>query len=291
VRVAVNLRRDREFGDAARLVLESLTAEEVDAALRENPDPPRALVRPYDGPRDLSARYSRGEHVAVWDWLRSSGISADAEMRAEAGAVAVLTMERIRRNVERLTEKLNVGGYPFDTCSPAWAPPKRSVTDDIERIETAVGAPVPVTLRAFWTVVGEVHWKYTENNAVSSLWRGLPLREADPLCCLSAHDAWFAIEEWQQELELGHPEAVGPPSLELAPDYLHKANISGGAYGVTIPNEAVDPLFENEEHGLPFVDYLRLCFRWAGFPRLERQNLSVEGQRTFALLIDGLEPF
>jgi hypothetical protein len=149
------------------------------------------------------------------------------------------------------------------------APPKRSVTDDIERIETAV-----------------------ENYAVSSLWRGLPLREADPLCCLSAHDACFAIEEWQPELELAHPEVVGPPSLQLAPDCLHKANISGGAtYGVTIPNDAVDPLFENEEHGLPFVDYLRLCFRWAGFPRLERQNLSVEGQRTFALLIDGLEPF
>jgi hypothetical protein len=31
------------------------------------------------------------------------------------------------------------------------------------------------------------------------------------------------------------------------------------------PNEDVDAEFENEAHALPFVDYLRLCFRWGGF--------------------------
>jgi len=31
-----------------------------------------------------------------------------------------------------------------------------------------------------------------------------------------------------------------------------------------------DPVFANEGHQLSPVDYLRLCFRWAGFPHLER---------------------
>jgi hypothetical protein len=118
------------------------------------------------------------------------------------------------------------------------------------------------------------------------------LRKADPLCLLAPKDAWFAIEEWQQWRAVKHPEVVGPARLQLAPDYLHKASISGGAaYGFTIPNENADAEFENEAHALPFVDYLRLCFRWAGFPRLENEALSDEGRGTIAELVRDLEAF
>jgi hypothetical protein len=73
--------------------------------------------------------------------------------------------------------------------------------------------------------------------------------------------------------------------LDLAPDYLHKANISGGApYAITAPNDAADAILENEEHALPFVEYLRLCFEWGGFPRLQRVPLSEESRR----FLDGL---
>jgi hypothetical protein len=50
-------------------------------------------------------------------------------------------------------------------------------------------------------------------------------------------------------------------------------------------------VLEHEEHALPFVDYLRLCFRWGGFPRLERADLDAKGRLTLEHLRRGIEPF
>jgi hypothetical protein len=64
---------------------------------------------------------------------------------------------------------------------------------------------------------------------------------------------------------------VHPFRIDLAPDYLDKANISGGGpYCIEVPFLGADPLVAGERHGLPFVDYLRVAFRWAGFPGLDR---------------------
>ena len=113
----------------------------------------------------------------------------------------------------------------------------------------------------------------------------MKLAEADPLYVLSAANAHSSVDEWQDRLQEHHAEVVGPLELDLAPDYLHKANISGGApYTITVPNDTADAIFENEEHELPLVDYLRLCFEWGGFPRLERAPLSEESRR----FLDGL---
>jgi hypothetical protein len=78
---------------------------------------------------------------------------------------------------------------------------------------------------------------------------------------------------------------VGPLQLTLAPDFLQKANASGGLpYGVTLPDAAADVLFQNEANELPFVAYLRLCFAWGGFPRLAGRLLSPPARA----LVDGL---
>ena len=228
IRAAIRLRRDPELGPNARALLSSLPPAEVDAALAETPDPPPALRPNYVGPRDLLARYERGETEAVWRWLRRAGTNADDDLRAEALAVAEATMRRVRCNVERVTERLRTLQYPFDGFSPPWAPPGSNAAALIQRIERAAGATVPATLCAFWTVVGSVYWKFTEREDVADMWRGLPLRKADPLCINGVDAAWWCIEEWQQEVEASHRKVVGPPRLDLAPDYLHKANISGG---------------------------------------------------------------
>jgi hypothetical protein len=83
-----------------------------------------------------------------------------------------------------------------------------------------------------------------------------------------------------------------PFNLDLAPDNLHKVNISGGGpYGTELPFLAADPVFANEAHELPFVDYLRLCFRWAGFPRLERYEERPDVREFLEVMSKGLEPF
>jgi hypothetical protein len=100
------------------------------------------------------------------------------------------------------------------------------------------------------------------------------------------------FEEWEDQRSGVDPEIAGPFSLDLAPDYLHKANISGGApYGIELPFLGADPVFANEAHELPFVDYLRLCFRWAGFPRLERHADRPDVREFLEVMREGLEPF
>jgi hypothetical protein len=53
----------------------------------------------------------------------------------------------------------------------------------------------------------------------------------------------------------------------IALDAYHKAEFSGGApYELALPDARADGELLNERHGLFFVDYLRLAFRWGGFP-------------------------
>ena len=68
--------------------------------------------------------------------------------------------------------------------------------------------------------------------------------------------------------------------------------MSGGTpYGVEPPFFGADPLFANEAHKLSFVDYLRLGFRWAGFPGLEAHGEREDVRRFVAAFGQGLEPF
>jgi hypothetical protein len=93
------------------------------------------------------------------------------------------------------------------------------------------------------------------------------------------------LDEMDQMIEdIGHFEA------SLAPDALHKDNISGGAsYAVELPNAAADFLFLNERHNLLFVAYLRLAIlRFGGFPGLDGGTAEFNSLPT---LLDGLEPF
>jgi hypothetical protein len=54
--------------------------------------------------------------------------------------------------------------------------------------------------------------------------------------------------------------------LPLAPDMLHKENLSGGPpYGVILPDGSADGLFAGETT-TPFVSYLNWVFRNGGFP-------------------------
>ena len=54
--------------------------------------------------------------------------------------------------------------------------------------------------------------------------------------------------------------------LDLAPDRLHKSNMSGGSpHEVCLPDACTDGLFRAAA-GMPFVEYLNCVFRRAGFP-------------------------
>jgi hypothetical protein len=293
VRRALELRRDRRVEEAARTLLRALTSAELDEALARYPDPPAPAPRGYEGRRDFVSRYAAGDHQGVWGELRELGRIADPALREEVGAVAALTMKRVGENVARVTERLGKAGYPFDGTAAPWSPPLPDVEEHIRRIEHAARGPCPIALRAFWSVVGEVMWKHAEDvDVVSAPWGELRIAECDPLYVDGPKTLWWCVEDWLAERQEVHPEAVGPLILSLAPDYLHKANISGGApYGIRMPSEEADPLFENEEHAGTFVEYLRLCFEGGGFSRLDRVELRGQAKEFVEGLKKGLEPF
>jgi hypothetical protein len=71
-------------------------------------------------------------------------------------------------------------------------------------------------------------------------------------------DAWT---DWSTQ-----DPTAGPFVLPLAPDMLHKQNVSGGSpYGVVVPDGCVDGLFVAETP-MPFVSYLNWVFGNGGFP-------------------------
>jgi hypothetical protein len=97
----------------------------------------------------------------------------------------------------------------------------------------------------------------------------------------------------EDHLEVGDEDAgqaePGSSSVIIAPDPIHKTNQSGGEpYSIEFPDPAVDaPLRGDEDYGT-FVEYLRTCFRWGGFPGL--RSAAKPPAEELAHLTQGLLP-
>jgi hypothetical protein len=109
-----------------------------------------------------------------------------------------------------------------------------------------------VSLRTFWELVGGINlvWNYEGGDKVPDLGVALPMDELDPLCVNCVETVEQIIEESNDEREDLDPEIADPFFLTLAPDYLHKANISGGApYGIELPFLGADPIVPHSALG------------------------------------------
>ncbi len=229
-------------------------------------------------------RYHHSEYEQVWSDLQALGATVRQEPHYSlACEVAAETMRRVRRNCELLVSRLRAAGYVFGiypdgsrgyyTQGPL-VPPSESTRSKVAELEAQVG-PIPLSLVAFWQEVGSVDLVGMHRSWPAGL---DPLVVYPPEAALSELDSFEVDEEYAPRFE-----------ATLAPDDLHKDNVSGGSpYSIALPNPSADALFLNERHGLLFVPYLRLAIlRWGGFPGLD-------GQVAFEPLGDlgaGLEPF
>ena len=252
-------------------------------------------------------RYRNGEYVQVWDELRALGPAVRKEPHySQARDVAAETMRRVRRNCELLVDRLNSMGYVFGTYPDgstgyytegplvALDKEKRSAMVQLER----EAGPLPISLVAFWQEVGLVDFVGMKPEWPDGL---------DPLVVIGPDGAQAMLyEEDRDEYEDDDDEnddsdeyeeddedddsAAGEWFAALAPDDLHKDNVSGGdPYGVALPNASADFVFLNESHDLPFVSYLRLAIlQWGGFPGWEGNKIRFE---SLGELVAGLEPF
>ncbi len=237
-------------------------------------------------------RYHKGEYEQVWSDLQALGPSVRQEPHYSlAREVAAETMRRVRRNCERIISRLRSSGYVFGiypdgsrgyyTQGPLVAP-TAATRADYASLESQVG-PVPLSLVAFWQEVGSVDLVGMHRSWPAGL---------DPLVVYPPEGAISDVE-----MSEGESDASGQIEAGLAPDDLHKDNISGGSpYSVALPDSSADFVLLNERHGLLFVPYLRLAIlRYGGLPGLDgkAQGRSIERPyfEPLASLVAGLEPF
>ena len=229
-------------------------------------------------------RYLNGDHEQVWNDLLSLGPAVrHPPYFDQAQAVAIETMRRVRRNCERIVNRLRAAGYRFGVYpdgsrgyisnGPLILLSRQSQAD-IATLENQVG-PVPLSLLAFWREVGAV-----DLVGMHPAWPSL----LDALVVYPPEAVLVDLEAWQDD------NASEAFEGSLAPDSLHKDNISGGEpYSVQLPDSSADFLLWYEQHELYFVPYLRLALlRWGGLPGLEQKR------QPFPMLADllvKLEPF
>lgn len=241
----------------------------------------------------LLARYQAGEFDAVWREVRTYP-NVDGPLRDEVIDVAEATMRRVATNADMLAHRLHARGWRALSAEVSDLRTKPSSKDKavFARIVEISGKPVPPSLLAFWRIVGGINfvWDYRASSVVPNIGIDLPIDEMDPLYVAAPKAITYLFEEWEDERSEGIVEEEF--RIDLAPDYLHKANISGGMpYAIVVPCPGADPIFAYERHNLPFVDYLRLAFRWAGFPGLESHSQRADVQRFVAEFGSGLLPF
>lgn len=212
-------------------------------------------------------RYQNGEYEQVWQELQDLGAGIRNEpYYTQAKDVAKETMRRVRRNCERIILRLQGFGYVFGTypdgtrrsfpVKPLTLPSAR-MQADIDELESEAG-PLPLSLVAFWQEVGSVDLVGMRPSWPTGL---------DPLVVDPPEGPLSDLYDKGEDV-----------FVALAPDDLHKDNISGGdPYGLELPNPSADFILMYERHDLFFVPYLRLAIlHWGGFPGLEGRGMQFE---------------
>lgn len=232
------------------------------------------LRRHAGGKLPLYDRYVAGEHQKVWAELVATGAAVREDpYAADALAVAYETMRRVDANIRTITRRLQGMKYKLRHPKDAHVPPDKKTQRHILKFEKSKG-DIPLSLRAFYEVVGSVDWM-GRHPALSPESSSLA---SDPLVVFPAEPALSEAEDGEQG------------TIPIAPDDLHKDDVSGGdPYELMFPDPRADGELLNERHSLFFVEYLRLCLlEFGGFPGYEGSDSAPP---EIVVLREGLEPF
>lgn len=223
---------------------------------------------------DWLDRYRSGQRDEVWHELRQMGSGVrDPALAAQAQSVCDEMARLARQNLDVIIARLAEQGYRFHEndndqtpVTPHHAPSPGG--PDLADWLVARFGPVPMTLLSWVRLVGDVwlvgsHPIWSESAAADPL-----VIEVEGTGYPGANIRRYFEEEfdaWRENHE-GH-RAASPFVLPLAPDRLHKDNVSGGPpYGMILPDTCADGLFVAGDMTMPFVSYLNWTFSHGGFP-------------------------
>jgi hypothetical protein len=212
-------------------------------------------------------RYLDGDCLETWVTLYGYGKQCreDPEFEDWDDVVAVVreTMRRTRRNVERLVELLPAAGWQFRNRESVHVPPPEGIETDLDALEGEIGR-LPLSLRFWLEEVGTVSLAGTNKS-----W------DYDFVDYLEVETSVAAIRreyaDWRDARGRGWRL---PFRISIAPDYLHKNDVGGGAsYSLIAPDDDIDGFLWNEYHQTTFVNYLRIAFTWGGLLGWDRPGL------------------
>ena len=170
-------------------------------------------------------------------------------------ALLISKVDALGARIKSLVDQLSREGYVFEYPEEVFPGPSPDAADAISRIEAEAGE-VPLALKLFWLRVGSVNLCGAHAN-----WGGCEY--PDPLVVSPPEHALPDLEDYVAE-----PDE--PFLIPIAPDFFHKANVSGGMYyNVSVLSASDDPPLNDERHGVSLLDYLAIALGWGGFPGLE----------------------
>ncbi len=214
----------------------------------------------------LLARYRAGESVQVWDALIALGPSVrDPGRFREAYAVALDTMGRVRRNVETIHRRLIDVGYRFACPDSAHLPAPPDAAEVVAEIEGMIG-PLPLSLRAFYEVVGSVDFRQSPEQ-LSHGWDRESERAQLPELSILGEEDPLVVAPISELIAAARAAPGRSLYFCFAPDEFHKANYSGGEnYHVSLPDARVDfRIYGMYDIGEYFVEHLRASCAGGGF--------------------------
>jgi hypothetical protein len=264
-------------------------------------------------------RYLQGEHEQVWAELQAMGERVpDEPVYSDAVAVARETMRRVRSNVELLIPRLETLGYYFHADHeenreahdpPKLASPHEQTRAQLDEIERGSG-PLPISLRAFYEVVGAVNLVGEPPRPESEDAEFLDLADSeyegdgwvggtrlDPLYIYGLQTNY---ERWQQARDDAARRATY--RALLFPDFYLKYGIGGvGPISIKAPSATMDAplMFEGGALISPqggeflFGGYLRFALARGGFPGLSGEDVDTSpiASDLLARLVEGFQPF
>jgi hypothetical protein len=279
VALGEGVRHELYYADAVAVATETMrrARHNVELLIQRLADVGYRFIPPADeyvpdlneGLNQLSKRIWTAQGSDMRPYLEA----AAKRVKESLGPLAAKLAERKSAQAARVAE---TSKKPPLKNPAVFDPPGKQTAAWLKRLEKAAGGPLPISLRAWYEQVGGVSLMGSHDvlNPKDSQ------TAADPLVVSSLGDLLEMVDDEGGDGEIG---------LWIAPDDLHKANVSGGdPYTITIPNACADAEFEYEWHATTFVNYLRKAFEWGGFPGWERDKTPP--LEAIAKLTEGLLP-
>lgn len=164
------------------------------------------------------------------------------------------------RRIAVLVDRLSASGYVFDRPDEVFPGPDLGAPEAIREIESSIGS-LPLALKLFWLQVGSI-----DLSGAHPAWKA-----SGYLDQLVVFPSAYALYEFKEYLEdRAECDRYNQPYVvPIAPDYFHKANVSGGLpYSVSVPVVADDPPLNETPLPETFIEHIENALKFGGFPGL-----------------------